>query len=258
MGAIFYLKTYERREQAGSRELDRKLRELERKRKIQSLRERSTRINQTVASTSNSEISLTLSSLAIEYRLTKIYETQVKLYKAAKEDDVDLILNFFFRSDETVEELASSFLYETVESSNTLLHVAASFGSTATVGLIADYLISLPILDRKNSNGDTALHVAAKAGHLSTVTAVIYPQVESSFLTSSDDGLERVTFREDDYNLPFSFRLQNEEGITALRPADYDRSLFLGLTNEDGNTALQEALINGHTAVAQALIEADP
>ncbi|KAJ0018561.1 hypothetical protein Pint_11789 [Pistacia integerrima] len=204
------------------------------KKNFASLWKGKTQINPPEAPTLDPEIGLILPT-AVEYPLTEVYKKQVKLYEAAKADDVGSIRNFFFQSDKTAEELASSFLYETVDSSNTLLHVAASFDSEKTVGFIAHCQIGLPILDRKNSKGDTALHVAAKAGHLSTVRALICP----------------VSTSKDDCNSPLSFRPRTSED-------DYDRSFFLGLTNEDGSTALQEALINVHKSVAEALIKADP
>ncbi|KAI8005580.1 Protein ACCELERATED CELL DEATH 6 [Camellia lanceoleosa] len=46
---------------------------------------------------------------------------------------------------------------------NTLLHIAASFGNEETVGLIAYHFP--PLIKKRNSEGDTALHVAARAGH---------------------------------------------------------------------------------------------
>ncbi|RVX09361.1 Protein accelerated cell death 6 [Vitis vinifera] len=131
----------------------------------------------------------------------------LQLYRAATEADVDGFLN------------------------NTLLHVAAASGNLEIVALI---VYRYPWLATKtNSNGDTALHLAAKAGDELTLSVIV--QLLTSDVHSQSSGYSRVWVKEvEDDDLPFRKR------------------------NKQGNTALHEALINGHQWVALNLFGSDP
>ncbi|KAI4332971.1 hypothetical protein L6164_017835 [Bauhinia variegata] len=95
-----------------------------------------------------------------------------------------------------------------------LLHVAAHFGKVKIAELIACHYPAL--LTRRNINGDTALHVAAKASS-SNVIMVILSQYAAEKANSSgnsmDNGGGELT------------RLINELGNTALHEAVYSKHL---------------------------------
>ncbi|PQQ08168.1 hypothetical protein Pyn_09641 [Prunus yedoensis var. nudiflora] len=120
---------------------------------------------------------------------------------------------------------------------NTLLHVAVSFGHAKLAILIIQ--LHNPLLFEKNFEGDTALHIAAKAGDLDTANTLLdetrHSRVRSIVL----------------------FLYQGVSTETADVENNDDVLKLLGMKNDGGNTALQEALIHGHQSVAKCLIEAD-
>ncbi|CAL2247810.1 unnamed protein product [Prunus armeniaca] len=99
---------------------------------------------------------------------------------------------------------------------NTFLHIAASFGHAKLAAEIIH--LHKPLLFEKNFEGDTGLHITAKAGDLDTANTLL---------------------RE------------------ALGAENADE-VFMTLINDAQNTPLHEALIHGHQSVAKCLIEAYP
>ncbi|CAB4303846.1 unnamed protein product [Prunus armeniaca] len=101
---------------------------------------------------------------------------------------------------------------------NTFLHIAASFGHAKLAAEIIH--LHKPLLFEKNFEGDTALHITAKAGYLDTANTL----------------------------------LREAPG------AENAEEVFMLLTsiNAEQNTPLHEALIHGHQSVAKCLIEAYP
>ncbi|KAK6929191.1 Ankyrin repeat, partial [Dillenia turbinata] len=111
---------------------------------------------------------------------------------------------------------------QTTPNKNTVLHVAAEFGKTQCAEVILKACPSL--LKQVNFKGETALHVAAREGHIDVVEALIA-------------GAKAL----------------NEEleiGIGAARD-------LLGMTNNKKNTALHEAVRNRHLEVVKSLLEED-
>nr|XP_011461963.1 PREDICTED: ankyrin repeat-containing protein At5g02620-like [Fragaria vesca subsp. vesca] len=109
---------------------------------------------------------------------------------------------------------------------NTFLHIAVSYGHE----ILAVEIVNLhrPLLFKKNIQGDTGLHIAAKCGRLGMVKSLLrsIPETTQSSITSDGDIENRMS--------------------------------LLGKKNEEGNTALHEALINGHKGVANHLVNTDP
>ena len=148
------------------------------------------------------------------------------LYKAATKDDVDGFIDALERISNE-KELPLSAIFEQVSpSGNTLLHIAASLNNCKTVPLIINHAPWL--LSKKNSKGDTPLHILARAGHRDTVMKLVsnLERYEQSYLGND--------------NKP-------ESESTAF-------SLCLRAQNDEGNTALHEALIHGHKMLAFSLI----
>ena len=155
----------------------------------------------------------------------------LQLYRAATEADVDGFLNVLERVSTEKNLTLASIFDQVTPLKNTLLHVAAASGNLEIVALI---VYRYPWLATKtNSNGDTALHLAAKAGDLLTLSVIV--QLLTSDVDSQSSASSRVLVKEvEDDDLPFRKR------------------------NKQGNTALHEALINGHQWVALNLFGSDP
>ncbi|XP_021815293.1 transient receptor potential cation channel subfamily A member 1-like [Prunus avium] len=105
---------------------------------------------------------------------------------------------------------------------NTFVHIAVSSGHVELAAKILQQ--HKPLLLEKNFEGDTALHIAAKAGDIDTTTNTLLREAR---------GTTNVE--------------NNGDVLTLLR-----------MKNNEENTALHEALIRGHQLVAKCLIEADP
>ncbi|KAF7823004.1 protein ACCELERATED CELL DEATH 6-like [Senna tora] len=105
---------------------------------------------------------------------------------------------------------------------NTVLHIAASHGNNSLVEKVAQCAPHLFIV--VNNNYDTALHVAARVGHGSTIQSLL-----NSYLTT----VRRLTITCPEFFKPIA-----------------ERMLMLGLTlfrNEQENTFLHEAfVVNSH------------
>ncbi|KAL5861110.1 hypothetical protein ACOSQ4_002406 [Xanthoceras sorbifolium] len=96
----------------------------------------------------------------------------------------------------------SDIFDEVSPSGNSLLHVAASRGHVEIVELMAR---SFPhLIFKKNYKGDTALHVAVKAGKLYTVKVLVECAKKPSIPSTDDESL---------------LKMKNNEGNTALHEA---------------------------------------
>ncbi|CAL8136435.1 unnamed protein product [Prunus armeniaca] len=105
---------------------------------------------------------------------------------------------------------------------NTFVHIAVSSGHVELAAKILQE--HKPLLLEKNFEGDTVLHIAAKAKDIDTTTNTLLREAR---------GTTNVE--------------NNADVLTLLR-----------MKNNEENTALHEALIQGHQLVAKCLIEADP
>ncbi|RWR73901.1 protein ACCELERATED CELL DEATH 6-like protein [Cinnamomum micranthum f. kanehirae] len=135
-----------------------------------------------------------------------------RLHEAAREGDMELLTSILEKNNPP--DLTLSLTPQ----KNTALHIAVAFGHEQIVREMIDrepFLISQP-----NSNGDTPLHIAAKAGHLSLTMLLITPLEE------------RVRWR--------------EACASALK-----------MKNSDGYTPIHEALKKGHGEVAVHLLRFD-
>ncbi|BFG25292.1 hypothetical protein CerSpe_115660 [Prunus speciosa] len=114
------------------------------------------------------------------------------------------------------------FLSQRRPQNNTFVHIVVSSGH---VDLAAKILQQhKPLLFEKNIEGDTLLHIAAKAGDVDTTINTLLR--EACGTTNVEN---------------------NDDVFTLLR-----------MKNNEENTALHEALIRGHQSVAKCLIEANP
>ncbi|XP_027063833.1 protein ACCELERATED CELL DEATH 6-like [Coffea arabica] len=161
------------------------------------------------------------------------HETNIQmdltLYKAAKQPLAPHFLDVLERV-ANEKGLSLSAVFDQVSPiGSTYLHVAAGFNNAATARLIAYHCP--PLITKKNFNGDTPLHLTARAGYISISAELLDLWKDAIHLPSAEGGDERQTEQE---------------------------NLLLRLGNERGNTALHEALLNSHDQIARNFIKADP
>ena len=135
-----------------------------------------------------------------------------ELYEYAAEDKFDELFGELRRVSSA--ELSSIIYTQVSPSGNSLLHVSARHGSKDVTELLLQHFPLL--MTRKNFHKDTALHLAAGAGQLGTITVLI----------NKAKGHGEAS----------------------------DFSSFLEMKNDRGNTALHDAVINLHHEVARFLV----
>ncbi|KZV14937.1 ankyrin repeat-containing protein [Dorcoceras hygrometricum] len=159
-----------------------------------------------------------------ESESTSIYE-DYELYLAAKNGNLNDFSSTLDRYVSPVEILSG-----VSPIGNNFFHIAAVHGNEGIVNYIATKDPSIVL--RKNLDGDTALHLAAKAGDESMVKALVQIHHDLLGLYKSESQAD-IEYEADENNL-------------------------LRATNEKGNTALHEASINGRYSIVQCLIKEDP
>ncbi|KAH0983450.1 hypothetical protein GBA52_010627 [Prunus armeniaca] len=171
--------------------------------------------------------------------LDEIADPYQKLYKCATEGRLDQFLVTVVKRESTNDaNVDIQLLCELSPLKNTFLHIAVSFGHE----ILASEIVKLhkPLLLKKNFQGDTALHIAARDGNLDMV----------KYLCS---GEGEATDIENDMS-----SRNPGSGESNATDIENDRMRLLRMKNDEDNMALHEALINGHKEVAAYLIVADP
>ncbi|BFG25278.1 hypothetical protein CerSpe_115520 [Prunus speciosa] len=173
------------------------------------------------------------------HNLNEIADSYQKLYKCATEGRLDQFLGTVGKRESTNDaNVDIQLLCELSPLKNTFLHIAVSFGHE----ILATEIVKLhkPLLFKKNFQGDTALHLAARDGNLDMV----------KYLCSGEG-------EETDVENYISSRNPGSGESDATDIENY-RMRLLKMKNDEENMALHEALINGHKEVATYLIGADP
>eukprot|EP00268_Persea_americana_P002103 TRINITY_DN10622_c0_g1_i3.p1 TRINITY_DN10622_c0_g1~~TRINITY_DN10622_c0_g1_i3.p1 ORF type:complete len:253 (-),score=33.25 TRINITY_DN10622_c0_g1_i3:1506-2264(-) len=132
-----------------------------------------------------------------------------RLHKAAREGNMELLTSIL--EENNPPDLTLSLTPQ----KNTALHIAVAFSHEQIVWEMIDLEPSL--ISQPNSNGDTPLHIAAKAGNLS---------ITKLLTTPLEEGVRR-----------------REAGAAALK-----------MKNSDGYTPIHEALKKRHEQVAGRLL----
>ncbi|XP_073299149.1 protein ACCELERATED CELL DEATH 6-like isoform X2 [Primulina huaijiensis] len=167
--------------------------------------------------------------VTMERESTDIFE-DYDLYLTAKNGKQNDFSSILDRVSATNHVSSGEILSRVTPIGNTFFHVAAVHGNYGIVNYIATKDPS--IILQKNFNGDTALHLAAKAGNESMVETLVLIHHD---LLGSD--------------VPESQEETKDEA---------DNNNLLRAKNKRGNTALHEALINGRESIVQYLIKEDP
>ncbi|XP_057461762.1 protein ACCELERATED CELL DEATH 6-like [Actinidia eriantha] len=152
------------------------------------------------------------------------------LYKATVRGEYDYFIFTLDQVSRESEPSLTAIFDQATLLQNSYLHVAASFGHESLVGFIAEHFSSL--LTSKNRKGDTPLHVAARAGHYSTVATLIRFGVDSPSCTTSASNVVRDK-------------------------ADVYPDILLSSSNNGGNTPLHEAMLNSHRDLIYYLVRMD-
>ncbi|TKY56990.1 Ankyrin repeat-containing protein [Spatholobus suberectus] len=118
---------------------------------------------------------------------------------------------------------------------NTMLHVAAWYGNNEVVDLVAEQAPEL--LFERNSNSDTALHVAARAGHISTV--------EKLLKTYTDFQRPEITKAWNEFMESEKDEFDEVKGLIDL----------MELKNNQGNTMLHEAMISNRRSTGANIFQ---
>ncbi|KAF8412913.1 hypothetical protein HHK36_000885 [Tetracentron sinense] len=161
-------------------------------------------------------------------------DMDLKVFKAARKGDVLFLDNITRQGDELQEYLCSR-----THQRNNIIHIAARLGHEAFVNKALDKCTLL--LHQENSKGDTPLHVAAKAGHVSLV----------KFLTEYATKMTTPGVLHGEATTLNSHRDIQEGG--AVEPPPLWR-----MENREKNTALHEALRYDRKEVALFLLDLDP
>ncbi|RVW73390.1 Ankyrin repeat-containing protein [Vitis vinifera] len=160
------------------------------------------------------ELQITNQATAEDGSLTQITFMNPKLYVAAADRHIHVLKKY----DEIHVQLTPK--------KNTVLHVAAQFGRADCVKWILQLPSPSSLLQQPNEKGDTALHLAAREGHLTVVKNLI-------------DAAKQP-------------KRDLEGGSTAVC------KVMLRMTNGDKDTALHEAVRHHHPKVVKLLIQEDP
>ena len=160
------------------------------------------------------ELQITNQATAEDGSLTQITFMNPKLYVAAADRHIHVLKKY----DEIHVQLTPK--------KNTVLHVAAQFGRADCVKWILQLPSPSSLLQQPNEKGDTALHLAAREGHLTVVKNLI-------------DAAKQP-------------KRDLEGGSTAVC------KVMLRMTNGDKDTALHEAVRHQHPKVVKLLIQEDP
>uniref|UniRef100_A0A7N2QX21 Uncharacterized protein n=1 Tax=Quercus lobata TaxID=97700 RepID=A0A7N2QX21_QUELO len=116
---------------------------------------------------------------------------QPDLYMAAKRGDTDFIKNL------KAEDLEGPVLSQKTPQLNTVLHIAASLGHSQLVEAMLEN--DCDFWEEKNSAGESAFHVAASCGHLSTLKKL-----------ASVSGSENLDIQDNEGNTPLHLALINK------------------------------------------------
>ena len=134
-----------------------------------------------------------------------------ELKHSAKEGDVECFITVFEKVSTKWESQPNTILEQRDYNGNTYLHVAAMFGRHELIGLLTDVSGFYELIRQTNNEGDTASHVAAKTGHFA-VTDLLIRRGKEAILHQT------------------------------------------GLKNGKGNTPLHEALLHNHQSLVDLLL----
>ena len=157
----------------------------------------------------------------------------------AAEDSFKPIMHAVTKGYTTMVQLLIKYgagLYQLNRNGQTVLHLAAQHGRQEITRLLFECFPDLAARDRM---GRTALHLASLNGH----TGVVEILVPDSYIDSLDG----------DCDTPL--RLASENGHLSAVKVLLESDASVDLTGTDDHTALHSAVINGHEAIAEMILQ---
>ncbi|KAF2283223.1 hypothetical protein GH714_043570 [Hevea brasiliensis] len=151
------------------------------------------------------------------------------LYEVTKEDNVDAFIDELeLVSSQSQLSLMNMIFNHVSPSANNLLHVASSCGSKEIAELLVSHFPCLIAV--KNFQGDTALHVAARAGMLNTSTIFI------NYAVNYKESYGLLRMRNEKGNTPLHEAVINKHHEVAEHLVFYDHQVAYW---QNGENALQ-------------------
>jgi len=154
---------------------------------------------------------------------------------------------------ESWREIDDQSLKQESPKGNTVLHIAALYGNDRCVERIVE-IGGAEVLTAKNRNGDTPLHVAARAGKVSTlhklVAALVDQQSRWAILTTNN--LRNTLFHEALLN-GHKDVMKILDSSPGFRECWIEEDVFLG-TNKEGKSVLHFAFEKGYEDIVDDVL----
>ncbi|KAK8591314.1 hypothetical protein V6N13_031362 [Hibiscus sabdariffa] len=149
----------------------------------------------------------------------------------------------------------STVLFWVTPAEDNILHVAAKYDANQIAEEIVKLPCSVQLVNRKNSDGDTPLHVAAKMGSLKTCQVLVNFANNMSGEIEAGEKLAKMVNSNKDTALHVAVRNGYHQIAELLIREDPGLTL---LTNDAGESPLFLAVDRRHVRIAQNILEVAP
>ncbi|KAI3728680.1 hypothetical protein L6452_17321 [Arctium lappa] len=180
-----------------------------------------------------------------EKSLLRYMDWDLKL--AAKEGDVECFITIFEKVSTEQESQPNTILEQRDYDGNTYLHLAVLFGRHELIGLLTTVSGFYELFEQTNNEGDTALHVAAKAGHFA-VTDLLLRSGKEAFI-------DQTKLKNGKGNTPLHEALlhNHQSLVDLLLHWDANCSCYV---NDEGKSAFCLCVEAGNVKTFNAMFEA--
>ncbi|KAF7822999.1 protein ACCELERATED CELL DEATH 6-like [Senna tora] len=168
------------------------------------------------------------------------------LHEAVQIGDVDLFVGVLEKITSEMELCVSAIFDLVTHAGDSLLHIAAAFGKEKIVELIAYHYPKL--LTKKNIKGDTALHVAARAGNVDVMNVIL---LENSRFGWNEE-LTRLRNQFGNTALHEGVLRNDVSGVRMLLEVD---TAVIHYRNKSGRSPLYLAAVAGDVNIIRLLLQ---